>query len=286
MGALLAVTVVVVGSAGAPAGAQTPGLTTSPMFSAPGTTLTVEGPALTCPGGTDEQLLVDSEVAVAPATPAQGAPFAVQLDVVPDAVSDSYPLTASCLQYGGGSTTVASGWLTVTGDAGLPPSDGAAVVSDENITWGQTFTVTGDGFAEGSEVQTWMYSDPVLLGSFSSSATGSIVSQVTMPTGTALGNHTIVLAGSSPSGKPSFLTVGITVGQAAGGQATTTTTTTPAPSAAATGATPATAQTTAGTLPRTGGGIGLALPAAGLVGLGSVFALLARWRERLTTRAT
>lgn len=305
--ALVAVSLATAVAGSSPAGAQTAELSTSPMFAPPGGSLTIQGPALTCPAGADDQLVISSEAMSASVNPVQGEAIAIEAQLATVA-PDSYEMIASCLSYNGGSTTVASGWITITGPDGLPPSDGTATVSVTQTVQGQEFTVYGEGFAPGSGGQTWMYSDPVLLGSFTASATGSVVSQVAVPTGTAVGSHTVVLAGTSASGKPTFLTVGLVVGEAAGGGTTTTTvapssgsptaaTATTQPSSTGAGNQAATGNqsansgarattTTTGTLPRTGGGIGLALPAAGLVGFGSVLALLARWRERLATGHT
>lgn len=244
------------------AGAGTVSLTTSPALVVPGTSATVTGPAVTCPDGASQSLVVEAPGATAAVAAAQGAPISVALAVPAGTASAVYELKATCLTYGGSSTVVGTGWLTVTDANGIPPSSGSCTVADTQLAPGQTVTVecTAPTFGGNTPTQVWMYSDPVLLGTFTASATGSVIGQVTMPTGSALGSHTLVVAGQDSAGRPTFLTVGISVGSV-------------------------TAQVAvADPLPATGGGIGLALPAAGLVGLGSVFAYLARWRERLDRR--
>jgi alpha-L-fucosidase len=76
---------------------------------------------------------------------------------------------------------------------------------------GGTVTVHGDGFMPGTDVDVTLHSTPVQLGTFTTDATGSFTADVTIPTGTTPGAHTIVLTGTAPNGQPATVDLALTV---------------------------------------------------------------------------
>ena len=221
-------------------------------------------------------------VVVPTVTPGSPVPVSTALQIPAGTPQGTYAAGIVCedIPTSGPATTqlVAEGWIVV-GDANrLPPSDGVVTVpTGYDMAEGDQVVVDGAGFAAGAPVEVWMYSTPILLGSTVASAVGDATTQVTMPAGAGLGAHTVVLASVDDTGRPRFLTVGVTVGAAAG-QAPETTTTTVAPTPTTVAAAPLE------TLPATGAGAGLAVPAVGILGLGGLLARISRrWgrgRER------
>jgi hypothetical protein len=268
--------VIVLGLAVVPAPASagvppTPLLTTAPFLVLPGGSVTLTGAAVTCPSLSDSLELDVPGLSTTQALVA-GEPISAVVPTTTSTASAIYDVAVTCTGVDGGTpATVAKGWISVASSTGSPPSEGSFDVSSADLTWKEVCEVSGAGFAPESEVQVWMYSTPQLLGTFNASATGSLVGSVAMPPGTALGSHTMVLAGQDSTGRPLFLTVGITIGQAAG-TPTSTTSTTVAGAAVPTTAPPSTtpgATTTAATLPETGGNGELALVGAVLLLVGT-----------------
>lgn len=292
--ALAAVAVVAVAGV-APSQAQSvdaPGteLTVTPFIVVPGSDATISQPATSCPTGSTlvaaawpqgETPVVSGQpssavwgAAAAPVDTAGDFLFPVGTTIAPAI----YELGTFCQDNLGTwtATPEKTGWITVGNADGTPPSDGTAVVSDAVITWDGTFSIEGAGFAADSEVQCWMYSTPVLLAAWSSSATGAVTGSTVMPAGTDLGEHVLVLAGVEDTGRPRFVTAQVVVEQAAVQQAPTTeppTAALPAPAPPA----PVTA-TSGDTLPVTGPEGPLALVGVGAVVLGAVLVLASRHR--------
>jgi hypothetical protein len=69
-------------------------------------------------------------------------------------------------------------------------------------------------FAPASEVEVWLFSDPVLLATLVADDDGSIDDEVTIPAGTPPGEHTLELRGTGADGEPLVLSVGVTVEEA------------------------------------------------------------------------
>ncbi|MDG6110239.1 fibronectin type III domain-containing protein [Dactylosporangium aurantiacum] len=76
---------------------------------------------------------------------------------------------------------------------------------------GSSVTVRGDGYAAHSTVTLTMYSTPVSLTSVVTDATGSFVTQVTLPAGLAAGQHAIVAQGVDTLGVPRIMQVSATI---------------------------------------------------------------------------
>ncbi|HEU5007519.1 MAG TPA: hypothetical protein VFT67_11120 [Jatrophihabitantaceae bacterium] len=75
---------------------------------------------------------------------------------------------------------------------------------------GQTFTATGTGFAPFATVNFGIYSSPLLLATVSADASGVVKATITIPADFT-GDHTVVAAGTGPSGSPLYLAAGTTV---------------------------------------------------------------------------
>src|SRR5262245_12049218 len=97
-----------------------------------------------------------------------------------------------------------------------PPAVNFLTISDTTPSPGQTITITGQTFAAGSSVTVTLFSDPVVLASSTADASGRIALQVTIPTNTPLGSHTIGVDGTAPDGTPLSLSAAIQVVPAEG----------------------------------------------------------------------
>lgn len=123
----------------------------------------------------------------------------------------------------------------------LPTSTGDLTVNPETVTAGAKVTLSGEGFAAGSNATAGMYSTPVTLGVGTADAQGAISVDVTIPSGTS-GSHTLILLGTDNSGGVVALTKTITV---------TAATSTPTPTDTST-TDPTDDPDNPGTLPQTG----------------------------------
>ena len=131
---------------------------------------------------------------------------------------------------------------------------GNLTVSDPTPAPGQTITATGSGYGSNASVTITMESQPVTLKTTTANAAGQLNTQITIPSNTTPGQHTLRATGRSSDGGTLVLSASIVVGR------------------------------DAGTLPRTGptspiglAGIGLLLAAAG--------ALVALMRSRKVASA-
>lgn len=76
---------------------------------------------------------------------------------------------------------------------------GPVAVSDPTPTAGGSITISGSGYAPGSEVRITIESEPALLGTVAADATGAFAATVTIPA-TLSGTHTIKSTGIAPDG--------------------------------------------------------------------------------------
>lgn len=136
-----------------------------------------------------------------------------------------------------------------------PPADEGQQVSDTQLTPGEPFTVSGGGFAPGSDVTVRF--DAQVLGTVLVRPNGTFSGQFTTPQNATPGTHTISSTGRAPDGTQRVLRTTVQVLAAAG------------------------APQRAGTLPRTGTGLTmpLATSAGLLIGAGAV-AIVATRRRR------
>ncbi len=94
----------------------------------------------------------------------------------------------------------------------LPPATGSLTGVPPTTTQGQILeTVTGTGFAPGATVNFGIYSTPTLLATVSADANGVATVTITIPADIALGDHTVLAAGTGPTGSPMYLQAGTTV---------------------------------------------------------------------------
>ena len=114
-------------------------------------------------------------------------------------------------------------------------------VTDTTPNPGQQVTVEITGLQPYSTVVVELHSTPVVLGTFTADATGTLRVPVTIPASAPLGSHTIVATGMSPSGTPVTASIPVMV-------TSTTATTTPG----GTGGTGGSGGTGVTFLPRTG----------------------------------
>ena len=80
------------------------------------------------------------------------------------------------------------------------------------ISDADTIVVDGEGYEPGSEVDVWLHSTPVKLGSVSADGEGRISGQYVVPASVDAGDHRVVLAGRTKSGGDSVIGVGLRIG--------------------------------------------------------------------------
>lgn len=71
--------------------------------------------------------------------------------------------------------------------------------------------MSGSGFASGSEVGLFLFSDPITLGTVTASTTGTATATAQIPSTVPAGSHTLQIAGTNSSGQTIALSMGITV---------------------------------------------------------------------------
>lgn len=99
--------------------------------------------------------------------------------------------------------------LSATGVNGQPlplGPDGSLIVSSAG-----GIPMAGTGFAAGSTVTLFMFSTPVTLGTATANAEGAYATSALIPGATTTGSHTIQVVGTTTSGQPIALSLGVTV---------------------------------------------------------------------------
>jgi hypothetical protein len=91
------------------------------------------------------------------------------------------------------------------------PSTGALTVTPTTLTPSQSFTASGSGYAASSPVTVTFTSDPVVLASITTNATGSFTATLNVPANATLGTHTISASGKAPDNSARILTATVTV---------------------------------------------------------------------------
>ena len=113
-------------------------------------------------------------------------------------VTLSYDNPAYALKGFGKDATVAS--VTVKSEKLSTPT---ITVAHQTVEAGKIVTVTGTGFVPSSPVSLTLHSDPVEVGTAAPDDTGSFTAEVTVPTATEAGDHTVVAAAESPAAEAS-----------------------------------------------------------------------------------
>ena len=86
---------------------------------------------------------------------------------------------------------------------------------------GEQITISGSDFKTNTTATATMYSTPQLLGTFTTSTTGTFSGLVTIPTSTSTGSHTIVVAGTNNAGANVSITLNLNVTKPAAALAAT-----------------------------------------------------------------
>lgn len=153
---------------------------------------------------------VQSEVADAAPTVAEVAPGLGALEVDGELVEATTTranneLTVSAAGY---SVTIAA--IDESGNVMPLSADGSVLVEPND-----RLRISGSGFADGTNVDVWMFSTPTLLGNVEVSADGTLSATYRVPEDAERGEHRISLVGKDPEGGDSRFTVGIMVGGSA-----------------------------------------------------------------------
>lgn len=107
----------------------------------------------------------------------------------------------------------AGGTFTVT-DGTTPPGHGpggSVDLASSSVTAGGAVSFEASGFAADSEVAAELHSDPIELGVFRADSAGAVAGSVTIPAEATAGEHTFVLVGTDPEGNVLRLETGLTV---------------------------------------------------------------------------
>lgn len=102
-------------------------------------------------------------------------------------------------------TTVQQATTATTLPPAPLPSNGAATTNAAAVAQGGSLQVAGGGFAPGSPVNVVVYSSPVKLATVLADASGNISTSVTLPSGLAIGTHTLQIQGVTSTGAPRVL---------------------------------------------------------------------------------
>ena len=128
------------------------------------------------------------------------------IDGVPAPVTvETDPTTQQISVSGGGITLTAS----TEGQNGqtLPLApDGSLLVPQDGA-----IPMSGSGFAGGSEVGLFLFSDPINLGTVTANAGGTAIATAQIPSTVPTGSHTLQIAGTNSSGQTIALSMGITI---------------------------------------------------------------------------
>ncbi len=79
-------------------------------------------------------------------------------------------------------------------------TDPAGNISTKTVSPGGTVDVSGSGYLPNSDVTITLNSTPVLLATVKTNSSGAFSTTVTIPSNTALGSHTLVIAGKDANG--------------------------------------------------------------------------------------
>ena len=82
-----------------------------------------------------------------------------------------------------------------------------------HLSAGDSIKVAVGGFKPDSEVEVWLFSTPVRLGSASVGSDGSMSKTFILPAGVKSGNHRVAVLAKLPNGKTATFTLGIVVGE-------------------------------------------------------------------------
>jgi len=201
----------------APAGAVAdPPVAVSPSHGAAGSSLQVSGSGCDVPDATAFTSLLDGqgdEIDLGAAAVTAGA-WTVGMTTPAGTRPGTYPVAAECSDYGGTDGIVyADGSYTVDFPGTAPTPTGSLTLGRSTVAPGATVEVQGRANPD-DEVNIALYSSPVLLTATSvkAGADGGFSATVTIPSGTALGEHTLVAMNTESYLPAVVLSARITVG--------------------------------------------------------------------------
>ena len=201
-------TTVAVGQAQIPM-VSTPVITAAPKGSASATTL-APAAATTTTSTTSTTLPNNAGGTVAPKAPSPPQVVAGEAAVkVGDSVEDA------TVERADNQLVVTVGDLkAVVG--GMNP-DGSPMALDEagnvRLRTGDTVRIKLAGFEPESEMEAWLFSTPVLLGTSKVGSDGTVTGTFTIPEDAPSGSHRVVIVARTTDGKPATLAVGVNVGE-------------------------------------------------------------------------
>lgn len=144
----------------------------------------------------------------------------VQSPMSSSAYVDGQPVAVSVYTIGPNRIEISGSGFTVRLEAldaeGAPAPAG---LDEFVVPQGGRIVTSGSGFAAGTRVDTWAFSDPVFLGSSAVSGGGSFTVDVRVPDLLAVGNHTLQFTGTPTTGTSGALSVGIVVAEPIGEEA-------------------------------------------------------------------
>jgi hypothetical protein len=76
---------------------------------------------------------------------------------------------------------------------------------------GRTIQISAEGFAAQSDVEVWVNSTPVLLGTVTTDAVGTFTQTFDLPAGIEVGDHILTLSGTAQSGSEAIVSIGLAV---------------------------------------------------------------------------
>jgi hypothetical protein len=97
---------------------------------------------------------------------------------------------------------------------GSKGQDGQIPVTDDgsvSVETGGVISVRSEGFEPFSDVEGWLFSDPLLLGSVEANDAGRVVAEFAVPQVLELGAHRFVLRATDLSGNPLEMVLGVSV---------------------------------------------------------------------------
>jgi hypothetical protein len=125
--------------------------------------------------------------------------------------------------HGTGTTVTTSGTgttVTTRNSATTTTVPGGVTASPSSVAPGGTVKVNSALWQASSEVTVILHSDPVTLATLTADATGLVDGNVTIPAATAVGAHTLELAGTGSTGSPKSVSTPLTVTAASSGGGT------------------------------------------------------------------
>ena len=161
--------------------------------------------------------MASSTAGAQPAQSTVGTPVPVPTVLRPGAgslVIDGVSVPVTIADSGDGRTMTLSGaGVTMTLDARGPNGRPIALAPDGSLVLarGGSVPVVGSGFSPGSTVVLYLFSSPRQLISVVADATGAISTSADVPRDMPTGRHTLQIAGSTSTGQPLNLSVGLRV---------------------------------------------------------------------------